>query len=443
MSRIPVPQLRRQVPDWWRTYFGRPLAALLYGAGLGVGFLTFLGHGTLVVVTVGAAATGRPFLGALVMMPFGLARGLAPLVGARSRDAEDGALLVDRLSSMSGRVRSGLNVAALLVVAVAAAAAASGSEGGWGRAAAATLAVSFAWASASKLFGWGRWRRALSAHSLPRGAERLAAWAVPAAESLVPILTVLGRGAGRGRRRAGLARRVLARARAARGARRRPRRVRLLRARLGGRAGGACPEPRALGARDRGVVARCARRLVRASEPSRAPARPARGGHGERRGDHGLASRIVAGKGLSVSPSRLLRPGAPFVAALLTIVLMAIGAGAHHTDLADPNDTLGKLDVRRVRFDHTGAASWTLTTFSEWTTGSIWDRGYLLVMLDTEAGAPGRVLPPGSLERRVPRGLALAGPAVRVRHLPRHGSREATLLPERDGTGGSVPPAVR
>src|SRR5215210_6058237 len=55
---IPVPQLRRQVPDWWRTYFGRPFAAFLYGAGLGVGFLTYLGHGTLLVVAVGIAATG-------------------------------------------------------------------------------------------------------------------------------------------------------------------------------------------------------------------------------------------------------------------------------------------------------------------------------------------------------------------------------------------------
>src|SRR5688572_12660484 len=68
--RIPVPQLRRQVPDWWRTYFGRPLAAFLYGAGLGVGFLTFLGHGTLVAVTFGVASTGRPLLGSLVMAPF-------------------------------------------------------------------------------------------------------------------------------------------------------------------------------------------------------------------------------------------------------------------------------------------------------------------------------------------------------------------------------------
>jgi uncharacterized membrane protein YphA (DoxX/SURF4 family) len=66
-------------------------------------------------------------------------------------------------------------------------------EGGWGEAAAATLAVSLAWASMSKLTGWGGWRRTLSAHVLPRRAERLAAWAVPAVEALVPAFTLLGR----------------------------------------------------------------------------------------------------------------------------------------------------------------------------------------------------------------------------------------------------------
>lgn len=191
--RIPVPQLRRQVPDWWRTYFGRPLAAFLYGAGLGVGFLTFLGHGTLVVVTVGVAATGSPLLGAALMAPFGLARGLAPLVAARSKGPEDGSLLVDRLSSMSGRLRSALNAAALTSVAVAAAATASRADGGWGEAAAATLAAVFAWAAVAKIAGWHRWRRVLSAHALPRRLENIAMWSVPAAEALVPILTLLGR----------------------------------------------------------------------------------------------------------------------------------------------------------------------------------------------------------------------------------------------------------
>ena len=191
--RMPVPQLRRQVPDWWRTYFGRPLAAFLYGAGLGVGFLTFLGHGTLVVVTVGAASTGRPFLGALVMAPFGLARGLAPLVGTRSKVPEDGRRLVDRLSSMSGRLRSGVNAAALAAMVVVAAASAARTDDGWSEAVSAILAVSFAWASVSKVSGWSRWRRTLSAHALPRRGERLAAWVVPAVESLVPALVLLGR----------------------------------------------------------------------------------------------------------------------------------------------------------------------------------------------------------------------------------------------------------
>ena len=89
-----------------------------------------------------------------------------------------------------------------------------------------------------------------------------------------------------------------------------------------------------------------------------------------------------------MSPSRSLRVGAPFGAALVTILVMAFVAGAHHTDLSDPNDTRGKLDVSRVRFAHTNLAAWTVLTFSEWRTANIWDRGYFMVMLDTEAGAP-------------------------------------------------------
>lgn len=191
--RVPVPQLRRQVPDWWRTYFGRPLAAVLYGGGLGVGFLTFLGHGTLVVVTVGAAITGRPAIGALVMMPFGLARGLAPLVAQRARDHEDGRTLVDRLSGMPDRGRSIANGVAIVAVAGTTAGVASSERGGWGEAAAACLAFAFAWAAATKLLSARRWRRALAAHALAPPLERLAVWAVPAVELLVPVLAIAGR----------------------------------------------------------------------------------------------------------------------------------------------------------------------------------------------------------------------------------------------------------
>jgi uncharacterized membrane protein YphA (DoxX/SURF4 family) len=191
--RVPVPQLRRQVPDWWRTYFGRPLAAFLYGAGLGVGFFTFLGHGTLVAVTVGAASSGRPLWGALAMAPFGLARGLAPLVAAGSREPEDGRRLVDRLSSTPDRLRKGLNGLALTGILVAAAAAAWRSRDGWAAAGAAVLAVTFAWSSIDKVGGWSRWRRALAGHAFPPRVERVAAWAVPGTEALVPTLALLGR----------------------------------------------------------------------------------------------------------------------------------------------------------------------------------------------------------------------------------------------------------
>lgn len=191
--RVPVPQLRRQVPDWWRTYFGRPLAAFLYGAGLGIGFFTFLGHGTLVVVTVGAASTGRPLWGALAMAPFGLARGLAPIVAVRSRVPEDGRRLVDRLSSTSGRLRRGLNGLALVWILAGAAVAAWRSRDGWAAAAVAVLAVTFAWSSIDKVAGWSRWRRGLHGQAFPPSVARSAAWAVPATEALVPALALLGR----------------------------------------------------------------------------------------------------------------------------------------------------------------------------------------------------------------------------------------------------------
>jgi len=85
----------------------------------------------------------------------------------------------------------------------------------------------------------------------------------------------------------------------------------------------------------------------------------------------------------------LLRVAAPFAAALVTIALIAAVAGAHHTDRRDPNDTPGKLDVSQVRFAHrSGPPQWRVVTFAQWGTGEIWDTGYLMIMLDTAAGAP-------------------------------------------------------
>jgi len=74
---IPLPQLRRQVPEWWRAFYSRNVAALLYGLGLGIAFMTYLSFGTFVVVAVGALATGHPGLGALIVGAFGLSRGFS------------------------------------------------------------------------------------------------------------------------------------------------------------------------------------------------------------------------------------------------------------------------------------------------------------------------------------------------------------------------------
>jgi hypothetical protein len=192
VGRAPVPQLRRQVPDWWRTFFGRPVAALLYGAGLGVGFLTYLERGTLVAIAVAAVATGDPGAGALVLAPFGLVRGLSVLASWSSATPEAGRHLVDRLAGAPERARGIANGAALGAVAVSAAIASLRAvpTGSWPMAA-AVLALAFGWAGASKL--GPRWRVALADHRLPSWLARRARWAVPAAELLVPTSILLGR----------------------------------------------------------------------------------------------------------------------------------------------------------------------------------------------------------------------------------------------------------
>lgn len=191
--RLPIPQLRRQVPDWWRTFFARPVAAVLYGAGLGVGFFTYLAHGTFVVVALAAAAGGRPGIGSLVVAPFGLARGLSAAVAWRSDTPERSRALVDRLVSAPEVRRDAANAVVLAVVGLAAAVAATrASPGGWPTLAAAALAVVFSWSTASKALAARRWRRALAAHRLPRAVDRLASWVVPSGEALVPVLIVMG-----------------------------------------------------------------------------------------------------------------------------------------------------------------------------------------------------------------------------------------------------------
>src|SRR5262245_11620583 len=199
--RMPVPQLRRQVPDWWRTFFPPRIAAFLYGSGLGPGFLTYLTHGTLAVVALAAAATGRPLLGALLVAPFGLARGLSLIVARDVRTPHAGAELVDRLGRSSSRVGWRVaNAAALGAVGAFALIRASsfGAPGEVGALAAAALTVTFGASAIAKLAGWRNWTLALSSYGLPDSLEHVAAVAVPIAELIVAVLPMLGLGSSAG-----------------------------------------------------------------------------------------------------------------------------------------------------------------------------------------------------------------------------------------------------
>jgi hypothetical protein len=191
--RVPVPQLRRQVPDWWRTFFGRSFAAVLYGAGLGIGFMTYMSNGTLVVIAFAAVASGRPAIGAIFVGPFGLVRGLSAIVSWRSVTQEQSRELVDRLVAAPGSARRIVNGVVLVLIAFGAVTASGRvAAGSWWPLAAVALGSVFAWATVSKVAGWRRWLRALAAHGLPPALERVAARAVPVAEAFVPVLVVAG-----------------------------------------------------------------------------------------------------------------------------------------------------------------------------------------------------------------------------------------------------------
>jgi hypothetical protein len=121
---VPVPDRHRQVPEWWRTFYSPPVAATLYGIGLGIGFFTFLTFGTFVAVSIGAFLTADPARGALIVGPFGLARGLSVILAAGARDQEAASAVVDRLQDV-GRGPAGRVTNGLVLVGVAAAAAAT------------------------------------------------------------------------------------------------------------------------------------------------------------------------------------------------------------------------------------------------------------------------------------------------------------------------------
>ena len=193
--RLPVPVLdmRRQVPEWWRGSFGPRIAAFLYGLGLGPGFLTHLRHGTFVAASLVVAAIGEPLLGAALLAPFGFARaaGVAFFSAART---ESGVMTAgEKLERLgAGRMPRVVNAISLLALAVATALTTLPHDGDESWLWPAILAVTFGWAAMAKIIGRKAWKNSLRAHLLPRGIERLAAPLTPILELSVAALLLAG-----------------------------------------------------------------------------------------------------------------------------------------------------------------------------------------------------------------------------------------------------------
>jgi hypothetical protein len=192
---VPIPDRRRQVPEWWRSSFSPSAAAFLYGLGLGVGFLTYVRYGTLVAVSTVAIASGDALVGAMVLAPFGLARGLSVVLVWSGISHERVQRAADRIGSLAETRVPRITNAAILVL-MGLAAFVLPFEGGGETAVfvgAWILALAFGWAAAAKVARFSAWRATLRGHALPRPLEMLALPVVPLAEAAVPALALSGR----------------------------------------------------------------------------------------------------------------------------------------------------------------------------------------------------------------------------------------------------------
>jgi hypothetical protein len=124
-ARVPLPQVRRQVPERWRFRLPLPAWAAGYGGGLGLGFLTYQPVATFWVACAAAVALGRPLAGAVCFAAYGAGRSLLLLLPLRR--GSDATAIVETLA---GRRRGVLRVNAMALLACAAllAAPAAGAE---------------------------------------------------------------------------------------------------------------------------------------------------------------------------------------------------------------------------------------------------------------------------------------------------------------------------
>jgi hypothetical protein len=152
-------------------------------------------------VSVAAFASGRPLLGAAVLAPFGLARGLGPVLAFGVRSPHDAAALVELLDRSASRARwrvaNALALSAVLVATVLELRRVD-APSEIGTLAAATLALTFGTAAVAKLARRPAWGRTLGSYGLRPGATRLAGFGVPVVELGIAALALAGLGSSAG-----------------------------------------------------------------------------------------------------------------------------------------------------------------------------------------------------------------------------------------------------
>jgi hypothetical protein len=130
--RLPLPQSRRQVPERWQYELPLPLWSAGYGAGLGVGFLTFQPVATFWVACAAALALGKPVAAAGCFALYGAGRAFMA-VWPRHREPS-GPAAVERLVGRASFVpRANAIVLGLAVVLLAVAPAAGAAVTSLGR----------------------------------------------------------------------------------------------------------------------------------------------------------------------------------------------------------------------------------------------------------------------------------------------------------------------
>jgi hypothetical protein len=123
LVRLPLPQVRRQVPERWRATLPLPVWSIGYGAGLGAGFFTFQPVSTFWVACAGAVALGQPVAAAACFAAYGVGRTVMTMVPRRGQ--RDATSAVEALVRRR-RVLVAANVGALVVCAALLAAPAAG-----------------------------------------------------------------------------------------------------------------------------------------------------------------------------------------------------------------------------------------------------------------------------------------------------------------------------